>query len=269
MVPRAAPARQKRIERGIGMSEVKGKVVAITGASSGIGEAAARLLAAEGAKVVLGARRTDRLAAIAAEIRKAGGEAEAKALDVTRRDDLAAFVKAAQDRFGRLDVLVNNAGGSPNAEAATASPRFSEAIIRLNLLAPLNLAQAANAIMQAQDDGGSIINIGSLSGDRGRGSNHAYGAAKAGLTAFCSGLRARMAARGVHVLTVKPGFIDSPMTAHITKKGALWATPERIAEGTLNAIDRRRNVVYLPGFWALIMLVIKHVPERVFKRLKF
>ena len=77
-----------------------------------------------------------------------------------------------------------------------------------------------------------------------------------------------MAARRVHVVTVKPGFIDSPMTAHIANKGALWATPETIATGIINAIDKKRDVVYLPGFWRLIMLIITHLPEGIFKRLK-
>ena len=118
-------------------------------------------------------------------------------------------------------------------------------------------------------DGSTLAVISSVAGDRGRGSNHAYGAAKAGLTAFCSGLRSRMRERGVHVVTVKPGFIDSPMTAHIAKKGALWATPESIAIGIVSAIDKQRDVVYLPGFWRGIMLIVCHVPEGVFKRLKF
>ena len=127
---------------------------------------------------------------------------------------------------------------------------------------------AADSALHA-NEGGTIAVISSVAGDRGRGSNHAYGAAKAGLTAFCSGLRARMAARRVHVVTIKPGFIDSPMTAHIARKGALWATPETIAKGIVNGIDKKRDVVYLPGFWRLLMLIIAHVPEGIFKRLKF
>ena len=95
------------------MSDIRGKVVAITGASSGIGEAVARHLAERGAKVVLGARRDDRLKVLAAEIAGAGGEAEPLKLDVTSRTDVAAFVKRAQDRFGRLDVLISNAGLMP------------------------------------------------------------------------------------------------------------------------------------------------------------
>src|SRR5262245_52158874 len=95
------------------MLEIEGKVVAITGASSGIGEATAHLLAASGAKVVLGARRIDRLEAIASDIRRSRGEVEVQALDVTKRDNLDAFVKLAQDKFGRLDVLISNAGLMP------------------------------------------------------------------------------------------------------------------------------------------------------------
>src|SRR3984957_17478254 len=100
-------------KKGKEMSALKGKVVAITGASSGIGEAAARSLATAGAKVVLGARRLDRLEAIAAGIRKDGGEVEIQAIDVSKREDLTRLVKAAQDRFGRLDVLIGNAGLMP------------------------------------------------------------------------------------------------------------------------------------------------------------
>ena len=78
-----------------------------------------------------------------------------------------------------------------------------------------------------------------------------------------------MAARRVHVVTIKPGFIDSPMTAHIANKGALWATPDAVAAGIVKAVDKKRDVVYLPGFWRLVMLIIQHIPERIFKRLKF
>ena len=147
-----------------------------------------------------------------------------------------------------------------NYLAAELQTNFTSAALWAQTLAERMAADSAG--------GGTVAVISSVAGDRGRGSNHAYGAAKAGLTAFCSGLRARMAARRVHVVTIKPGFIDSPMTAHISKKGALWATPEAVAAGIVRAIDKKRDVVYLPGFWRLIMLIIRHIPERIFKRLK-
>ena len=115
---------------------------------------------------------------------------------------------------------------------------------------------------------GTLAVISSVAGDRGRQSNYVYGAAKAAVTAFLSGLRQRLAKSNVDVLTIKPGFVDTPMTANIANKGALWAKPDAVAAGIVRAIDKRRSVVYLPWFWALIMLVIKHIPEPIFKKLK-
>ena len=108
--------------------------------------------------------------------------------------------------------------------------------------------------------------ITSVAGDRGRASNYVYGAAKGAVTLFLGGLRNRLHDTGVHVLTIKPGFVDTPMTAAFPK-GPLWATPERVARGIRSAIRRRRDVVHLPGFWLPIMLVIRSIPERIFKRL--
>jgi short-subunit dehydrogenase len=113
---------------------------------------------------------------------------------------------------------------------------------------------------------GSIAVISSVAGDRGRQSNYVYGAAKGAVTLLLQGLRNRLSKSGVQVLTIKPGFVDTPMTAEF-KKGALWAKPDDIAHGIVSAIDRRRDVVYLPGFWRLIMLIIRHIPEPIFKRM--
>jgi decaprenylphospho-beta-D-erythro-pentofuranosid-2-ulose 2-reductase len=119
-----------------------------------------------------------------------------------------------------------------------------------------------------QRKAGTLAVISSVAGDRGRQSNYVYGAAKAALSTFLGGLRQRLAKSNVDVLTIKPGFVDTPMTAAIANKGALWATPERVAAGIVRAIDRRRSVVYLPGFWRGIMLVIRTIPEPLFKKLK-
>ncbi|HLW74578.1 MAG TPA: SDR family NAD(P)-dependent oxidoreductase, partial [Gammaproteobacteria bacterium] len=114
---------------------------------------------------------------------------------------------------------------------------------------------------------GVIAAISSVAGDRGRQSNYIYGSAKAALSAYLSGLRQRLAKSGVAVVTIKPGFVDTPMTRDF-KKGTLWASPQSVARGIVRAIDRRRSVVYLPWFWWGIMLVIKHIPEGIFKRIK-
>ncbi|HEU5406172.1 MAG TPA: SDR family NAD(P)-dependent oxidoreductase, partial [Nitrospira sp.] len=120
--------------------------------------------------------------------------------------------------------------------------------------------------MQSQGRG-TIAAISSVAGDRGRQSNYVYGAAKGALSIFLGGMRQRLAKSGIAVVTIKPGFVDTPMTREF-KKGLLWASPQSVARGAVRAIDRRRNVVYLPWFWWGIMCIIKHVPEALFKRVR-
>ena len=181
--------------------DLTGRVVLVTGGTKGVGRGITERFLEAGADVVITARNEPESPIVAG-----GRAATFVAADVRDVDQIDALVGATVAAHGRLDVLVNNAGGSPNAEAATASPRFSEAIIRLNLLAPLNLAQAANAIMQAQDDGGSIINIGSLSGMRPSPGTAAYGAAKAGLLNLTQSLAIEWAPK-VRVNAVSGGYI--------------------------------------------------------------
>jgi NADP-dependent 3-hydroxy acid dehydrogenase YdfG len=196
------------------MSDVKGKVVAITGASSGIGEAAARLLAAEGAKVVLGARRTDRLAAIAADIGKAGGEAEAKALDVTRRDDVASFVKAAQDRFGRLDVLVSNAGLMPLSPLDALKVDEWERMIDVNIKGVLYGIAAALPVFR-QQQAGHFINVASVAGHRISPNGVVYAGTKFAVRAISEGLR-QEAGDKLRVTVISPGAVESELAETIS-----------------------------------------------------
>ncbi len=113
---------------------------------------------------------------------------------------------------------------------------------------------------------GVLAVIGSVAGDRGRGSNYLYGAAKAALDAYASGLRARMFKAGVHVLTIKPGFVATPMTANLDLPARMTAQPERVAEDIVRAVAHKRDILYTPGFWRLIMIIIKFVPTALFKR---
>ncbi len=160
-----------------------GQVVIVTGGTKGAGRGIATAYLAAGAKVVVCARREPETLP---EID--GNVAEFYALDVGDLDAIAVFMEHVKGSYGRLDVLVNNAGGAPFADAATASPRFSEKIIKLNLLAPLNLAQAANRIMCEQESGGVILNIASVSALRPSPGTAAYGAAKAGLVSLTQSL---------------------------------------------------------------------------------
>ena len=167
-----------------------GKVVLVTGGGKGIGKGISESFLAAGAGVVICGRSEPE-----ALPRANDQEAVFTACDVRHYEQIEACVDFALTRFGRLDVLVNNAGGAPYAEAATASPRFSESIVRLNLIAPLNFSQVANRVMQKQDNGGCIINIASVSTLRPSPGTAAYGAAKAGLVNLGTSLAVEWAPR--------------------------------------------------------------------------
>jgi len=178
-----------------------GKVVIVTGGARGIGRAIAERFLDGGANVVICGRKDP-----AAPVAAAGREALFVRADVREPEAAERVVQAAFDCFGRVDVLVNNAGGSPFAEAAMASPRFSSSIVALNLLAPLHFSQRANAIMQTQESGGTIVNIASVSGTRPSPGTAAYGAAKAGLLNLTQSLAVEWAPK-VRVNAVTPGVV--------------------------------------------------------------
>ena len=178
---------------------LSGRAVLVTGGTKGLGRGLATAFAAAGAKVLVCARTEttalpEGIAFMQADLRHA--------------DAAAGVVDAATARFGRLDVVVNNAGGSPEADAATVSPRFVDKIVSLNLLAPFYVAQRANAVMQGQDDGGVIVNIGSLSGQRPSPGSAAYGAAKAGLANLTRTLAMEWAPK-VRVNMVTVGYLET------------------------------------------------------------
>lgn len=180
---------------------LEGKIVIVTGGTKGVGRGIATRFLEAGATVIVCGRNAQE-----APITAGGKQATFVAADVREVEQIAAVVDASTKNHGRLDVLVNNAGGSPPADAATASPRFSEAIIRLNLIAPLNFAQRANAVMQKQDSGGVIINIASVSAVRPSPGTAAYGAAKAGLLSLTQSLAVEWAPK-VRVNAITAGMI--------------------------------------------------------------
>jgi NAD(P)-dependent dehydrogenase (short-subunit alcohol dehydrogenase family) len=185
-----------------------GRVVVVTGGARGIGRGIAEAFLAAGADVTVCGRTEMAVGSLPSGQDAAGTvrRAEFVVADLRDPDQATSLVRAAVERFGRLDVLVNNAGGSPNAEAATASPRFSASIVNLNLLAPLYCAQAANAVMQMQEDGGSIVNIASVSGLRPSPGTAAYGAAKAGLLSLTQSLAVEWAPK-VRVNALSAGLV--------------------------------------------------------------
>ena len=221
--------------------DYSGKVVLVTGGTKGIGAGIARSFLEAGAQVIVCGRA-------APEVLPGAGSAKAifMACDVRDVESLKALFDGIRADFGRLDVVINNAGGSPSADASSASPRFHEGIIRLNLIAPLNVAQQANALMQQQVEGGCIVFIGSISALRASPGTAAYGAAKAGVLSLASSLAVEWGPK-VRVLAVSPGLVQTEQAhlpygdeAGIAAVGATipagrMATPEDIANACVYA----------------------------------
>lgn len=212
--------------------ELVGKVVVITGGGRGIGRGiATRFLDAGAEVVIVGRKAVEDLPAAA------GRRASFVAADVRDVEQLDGIIAAAVGRHGRLDVLINNAGGSPPADAATVSPRFSASIVQLNLIAPLWLAQRANAVMQTQDGGGSIVNIASVSGMRPSPGTAAYGAAKAGLINLTQSLAVEWAPR-VRVNAIVAGPIRTEQAhLHYGSDAGIAAVDATIPLGRMGTPD--------------------------------
>ena len=241
--------------------------VLIMGATSAIAEATAREFAALGDALFLVGRNPDRLGAIADDLRLRGApQAEIHVMDARSLSDYPALVDEATRRLGGLDTALIAHGTLTDQAAAQASSDLMLAEFQTNALSYMVLCTELGNRFEAQGRG-SIAVISSVAGDRGRQSNYVYGSAKAAVTAFTSGLRQRLHPKGVHVLTIKPGFVDTPMTASF-KKGPLWATPASVAKSTVKAVQRGKPVLYTPWFWWGIMQIIKNVPETIFRKLK-
>jgi len=242
--------------------------ILVVGATSAIAREAARCFAAEGASLFLCGRDAARLEAIAADLRGRGAaRAEIGILDVRESDRHAGLLDAACAALGGLDAALLAQGVLPDPDAVEADPAVALDAFAVNTLSVVSLAIRLGRLMARQGHG-CIAVIGSVAGDRVRGTNAVYGATKAAVEGFCSGLRARLRRSGVAVTLIKPGWVETPMTAHL-RRNALFADPERVGRGIHRAMRRRRAVVYLPGFWRWILLGIKILPECVFTRLRF
>jgi len=240
----------------------------IIGATSAIAEATARRFAATGARFYLVGRHAERLAAIARDLEiRSGQPVASESLDLDQLDQHPGLLERADQVLGGIDLALIAHGTLPDQNGCQQSVQKTLAAIHTNALSVISLTTLlANRFEQRGR--GTLIAISSVAGDRGRQSNYVYGAAKGMISLLLQGLRNRLSSKGIQVITIKPGFVDTPMTAAFEKKGLLWAQPDQIAKGIVAAVERGRDEVYLPWFWRWIMLVIRHIPERLFKRLQ-
>ncbi|KAJ54135.1 short-chain dehydrogenase [Actibacterium mucosum KCTC 23349] len=238
--------------------------VLILGGKSDIGLACAHAFAAEGHPVWLAARDAGQLEAAKTDMAlRHGVEVETFAFDAT---DIAAH-EGFVDGLPALPSVVICAVGAMGEQLDNERDVAKAAqVMRANFEGPATLLGVFANRMEARGSG-AIVGISSVAGDRGRATNYIYGSAKAGFTAFLSGLRNRLAGAGVHVVTVRPGFVNTAMTAGMDLPAKLTAEPDELGTAVLNAVRKGRNDIYVRRIWWLVMLIIRNIPEMVFKKL--
>jgi decaprenylphospho-beta-D-erythro-pentofuranosid-2-ulose 2-reductase len=243
--------------------------VIVLGALSAIAMAVARIYAGENAALLLVARNADRLKLAADDLRARGAvQVETVALDLDEASVNATTHMAEwAARLGGIDDVHIVYGYLGDQETAKDSPSELAKILSVNFTSAALWASAAGEFMRAQRRG-AVVAISSVAGDRGRQSNYAYGAAKGGLALFMQGLSHSLAPVGARAVAMKLGFVDTPMTDGMDKKGALWAKPDQVAVAIRRAAKRGGPIQYAPGLWKVIMLIIRTVPSFVFHRTK-
>jgi len=243
------------------------KKILIIGATSAIATACARLWAKDGAVFFLAGRDNTKLQNTADDLRtRSSSEVHTDIIDLCDFGSHEPMLEKCFSILEKVDIVLVAHGTLPDQIACekdteTALQEFSSnGLSTIALLTPL-----ANRL--EKQGHGTIAVISSVAGDRGRQSNYLYGAAKASVTTFCEGLRARLFKHGVHVLTIKPGFVDTPMTRDLSLPGLLVSSPEKVACCIEKGIKRGSNSIYTPFYWSIIMFIIRSIPTLIFKRL--
>lgn len=237
--------------------------VLILGAHSAIGRAIAHEFARHGHSLLLAGRQAHRLEADVSDLAiRYGVEASAHEFDATAYAQHMPFYTQLPLE-PEVVICVFGYYGQPHDSSDWSD---TETILTVNYLGAVSILEVAARQLEAKGRG-IIIGIGSVAGDRGRAKNYLYGSAKAGFHAFLSGIRNRLYAKGVHVMTVKPGFVYTPMTAGMELPAVLTAQPAEVARDVYRGMKRKRNIIYTRWFWRYIMLVIRCLPESLFKRL--
>lgn len=244
--------------------------VVVFGATSAIAQATLRVLVTRGANVYCVGRNRTRLESVLADLRVRGGAdrvvagTDADLLDTARHADL---YRAAEKTLGPVDGVLIAHGDLPDQAQCEASAAAAHRALTLNALSVVSLLIHAANLLEPRGHG-VIATITSVAGDRGRRSNYVYGSAKRLVSTFLEGLRLRLEPRGVRVVDVKPGFVRTPMTAHLPQDSMLWSEPAKVGVDIADALAGRRGAVYVPAYWFWIMLVVRHIPHGLFARLR-
>ncbi|MDF0597158.1 SDR family oxidoreductase [Psychromarinibacter halotolerans] len=237
----------------------------LLGATSSMARAMARALAERGDGVILAGRDADELQAMADDARLRGARlAETAVFDARDPETFAPIIARAETLEGTINAAVF-VGSMPEQAQIDADPSLIDGTVTDSFTGPARLLTMLAPVMETRGKG-TVVGVGSVAGDRGRVGNYVYGAAKAGFATYLSGLRNRLTRAGCHVVTVKPGFVDTGMTWGIEGM-FLVASPDKVAADILKAVRKKRNVIYTPFFWRYIMLIIRSVPEPIFKKL--
>jgi decaprenylphospho-beta-D-erythro-pentofuranosid-2-ulose 2-reductase len=241
------------------------KRILIVGATSAIAEHCARIWATNGDTMHLVARNEQHLQTIAADLKVRGAsEVTTYCTDLNDIEKHEELLSSAEDALGDVHIVLIAHGTLSNQKSCELSVKETLAEIQTNALSTISLLTLIANQFEAKQSG-TICVISSVAGDRGRASNYVYGSAKAMVTTFTSGLRQRLHKSNVSVVTIKPGFVDTPMTSEF-KKGFLWTKPNDVAEKIVKAIDKKNVEVYVPSFWRAIMWLISIIPNNIFKR---
>lgn len=242
--------------------------ILIVGATSAIATATARLFAERRDHLFLIARNGERLSDLVADLKVRGAQSVGTlTLDLDDFSTHAGAITEAAEFLKQIDVALLCHGVLPDQAAAEASFKLALKAINTNGMSVISLLTEIAQRLSKQGMG-TIAVITSVAGMRGRQPNYIYGAAKALVSVYLQGMRGRLHEHNVHVIDVRPGLVDSPMTASF-RKGPLWTTPDAVAEIIVRSIARKKHTVYAPGYWRYIMLLVNAIPEFIFKRMKF